>query len=111
MVCMQEERHQDLFHRRWPPILLRSFLSPKVLMRRFHMTRSTLARVSSEILREFHKAVATPGEMVGIVAAQSIGEPCTQLTLNSFHVAGQQAATAATSGVPRLPQEVLSARQ
>eukprot|EP00798_Chlamydomonas_sp_ICE-L_P014401 gene14401-biopygen23455 len=107
MVCMQEERHQDLFHRRWPPILLRSFLSPKVLMRRFHMTRSALARVSSEILREFRKAIATPGEMVGIVAAQSIGEPCTQLTLNSFHVAGQQAATAATSGVPRL-RELLS---
>eukprot|EP00798_Chlamydomonas_sp_ICE-L_P032428 gene32428-biopygen13864 len=107
MVCMQEERHQDLFHRRWPPILLRSFLSPKVLMRRFHMTRSALARVSSEILREFRKAVATPGEMVGIVAAQSIGEPCTQLTPNSFHVAGQQAATAATSGVPRL-RELLS---
>eukprot|EP00798_Chlamydomonas_sp_ICE-L_P026665 gene26665-biopygen3936 len=107
MVCMQEERHQDLFQRRWPPILLRSFLSPKVLMRRFHMTRSALARVSSEILREFRKAIATPGEMVGIVAAQSIGEPCTQLTLNSFHVAGQQAATAATSGVPRL-RELLS---
>eukprot|EP00798_Chlamydomonas_sp_ICE-L_P017253 gene17253-biopygen26156 len=102
MVVMQEERQKDLLHRRWPPILLRAFLSPKVLMRRFRMTRTALSRVASEILHEFRKAVATPGEMVGIVAAQSIGEPCTQLTLNSFHVAGQQAAAAATSGVPRL---------
>eukprot|EP00798_Chlamydomonas_sp_ICE-L_P026646 gene26646-biopygen3071 len=84
MVCMQEERHQDLFQRRWPPILLRSFLSPKVLMRRFHMTRSALARVSSEILREFRKAIATPGEM-------RVSKPL----------------PAATSGVPRL-RELLS---
>ena len=29
-----------------------------------------------------------PGEMVGMIAAQSIGEPTTQMTLNTFHFAG-----------------------
>jgi DNA-directed RNA polymerase beta' subunit len=46
--------------------------------------------------------------MVGIVAAQTIGEMGTQMTLDSFHVSGTEAAVKATSGVPRL-KEILSA--
>jgi DNA-directed RNA polymerase II subunit RPB1 len=45
--------------------------------------------------------------MVGALAAQSIGEPTTQLTLNTFHSAGTAKANA-TSGVPRI-EELLSA--
>jgi DNA-directed RNA polymerase II subunit RPB1 len=41
------------------------------------------------------------GEMVGTIAAQSIGEPTTQLTLNTFHSAGTAKANA-TQGVPRI---------
>ena len=40
--------------------------------------------------------------MVGIVAAQTIGEIGTQMTLDSFHVSGTDAAVNATSGVPML---------
>jgi DNA-directed RNA polymerase II subunit RPB1 len=47
-----------------------------------------------------------PGEMVGPLASQSIGEPTTQLTLNTFHQAGTAKANA-TQGVPRI-QELLS---
>jgi DNA-directed RNA polymerase II subunit RPB1 len=46
--------------------------------------------------------------MVGIIAAQTIGEMGTQMTLDSFHVSGTAAAVKATSGVPRL-KEILSA--
>ena len=41
------------------------------------------------------------GETVGIVAAQSIGEPGTQLTLRSFHSGGVAAASDITQGLPR----------
>jgi DNA-directed RNA polymerase II subunit RPB1 len=47
------------------------------------------------------KAKVHPGEMVGTLAAQSIGEPTTQLTLNTFHSAGTAKANA-TQGVPRI---------
>lgn len=47
------------------------------------------------------QAVASPGEMIGTVAAQSIGEPTTQMTLNTFHFAGVSAKNV-TLGVPRL---------
>jgi DNA-directed RNA polymerase I subunit RPA1 len=37
---------------------------------------------------KFLRALAAPGEAVGVLAAQSIGEPSTQMTLNTFHMAG-----------------------
>jgi len=48
-----------------------------------------------------------PGEMVGPVAAQSIGEPATQMTLNTFHYAGVGEKSNVTRGVPRI-EEILS---
>ena len=41
------------------------------------------------------------GEMAGVIAAQSIGEPATQMTLNTFHTAGVSAKQM-TQGIPRL---------
>ncbi|KAH9322486.1 hypothetical protein KI387_017125 [Taxus chinensis] len=52
-------------------------------------------------LQERLKALVAPGEMIGCVAAQSIGEPATQMTLNTFHYAGVSAKNV-TLGVPRL---------
>lgn len=46
-----------------------------------------------------------PGEAVGIIAAQSVGEPSTQMTLNTFHLAGHGGANV-TLGIPRL-REIL----
>ena len=45
--------------------------------------------------------------MVGIIAAQSIGEPTTQMTLNTFHFAGVASKSNVTRGVPRI-EEILS---
>lgn len=47
-----------------------------------------LDTVGTTILRRTLEAAAPPGQSVGILAAQSIGEPATQLTLNAFHLAG-----------------------
>jgi DNA-directed RNA polymerase II subunit RPB1 len=56
------------------------------------------------------KSWAIPGELVGIVAAQSIGEPATQMTLNTFHLAGVASKSNVTRGVPRL-KELLKVTQ
>ena len=42
-----------------------------------------------------------PGEPVGVLAAQSVGEPSTQMTLNTFHFAGRGEMNV-TLGIPRL---------
>ena len=51
------------------------------------------------------KSCITPGDSVGILAAQSIGEPSTQMTLNTFHFAGRGDMNV-TLGIPRL-REIL----
>lgn len=48
---------------------------------------------------------ADPGENVGLLAAQSVGEPSTQMTLNTFHFAGRGEMNV-TLGIPRL-REIL----
>jgi DNA-directed RNA polymerase subunit beta' len=49
------------------------------------------------------------GEAVGIIAAQSIGEPGTQLTLRTFHTGGVAGAEDITQGLPRV-EELFEAR-
>ena len=51
----------------------------------------------------FGSAIVNPGEMVGSIGAQSMGEPATQMTLNTFHYAGVSSKNV-TLGVPRLKE-------
>ena len=89
-------------------ILVRLFLTPKKLILNYHFTIDIFDNIISQIQQYFKEAISQPGEMVGIIAAQTIGEMGTQMTLDSFHVSGTAAAVKATSGVPRL-KEILSA--
>ncbi len=65
--------------------------------------------VIREVARRFRRAEVDPHESVGIVAAQSIGEPGTQMTLRTFHYAGV-AEMNVTLGLPRLI-ELVDARR
>jgi DNA-directed RNA polymerase I subunit RPA1 len=56
----------------------------------------------------FLDSLAVPGEAVGCVAAQSVGEPSTQMTLNTFHFAGRGEANV-TLGIPRLRELLMAA--
>ncbi len=63
-------------------ILVRSMLACKRVLKDFRLTEAALNWVIGEIETRFHIAKVNPGEMVGVLAAQSIGEPATQMTLN-----------------------------
>ncbi len=56
------------------------------------------------------KELVTMGEAVGIIAAQSIGEPGTQLTMRTFHTGGSAVAADITQGLPRV-EEIFEARR
>ncbi|KAJ9118268.1 hypothetical protein QFC22_004179 [Naganishia vaughanmartiniae] len=58
----------------------------------------------------FVRSLVDPGEAVGLLASEGIGEPSTQMTLNTFHLAGHGAANV-TLGIPRLREIVMTAAQ
>jgi len=59
------------------------FLSPKELLFVKRFNRAALTILLETITLNYKRAIVAPGEMVGMIAAQSIGEPTTQMTLNS----------------------------
>ena len=61
-------------------LLLRLHLSPKNVLLRYRFNKITFAHVVGRIKERFAESLAHPGEMVGIVAAQSLGEPVSQLS-------------------------------
>jgi len=103
LYVKDQEQGMIFFH-----ILLRCFLSPKKLIIKHNFSKDMFDWLVIQIYDYFNEALAQPSEMVGVIAAQTIGEMGTQMTLDSFHVSGTAAAVKATSGVPRL-KEILSA--
>ncbi|KAG9395956.1 RNA polymerase Rpb1 domain 5 [Carpediemonas membranifera] len=93
----------DKMSRKLLEILLRSHLASKDVCLRHKLTESAVKSIMSEIISRYNHAAVAPGESVGPVAAQSIGEPATQMTLNTFHFAGFSGKNV-TLGVPRLTE-------
>ncbi|KAI1413283.1 beta and beta-prime subunits of DNA dependent RNA-polymerase [Hypoxylon sp. FL1857] len=86
--------------------LLRSRLAFKRLAVHHRLDKLAFRHVIGELENRWSRSMVNPGEMVGVLAAQSIGEPATQMTLNTFHFTGI-AAKNVTLGVPRL-KEILN---
>ncbi|KAI0932934.1 DNA-directed RNA polymerase II subunit rpb1, variant 2 [Taiwanofungus camphoratus] len=82
---------------------LRATFAARRVLERFHLNREAFEWVLGEIEAKFNQSLAHPGEMCGTLAAQSIGEPATQMTLNTFHYAGVSSKNV-TLGVPRLKE-------
>lgn len=66
-----------------------------------NVSDSELATIVDDCVRTYLHSLVDPGEPVGTVAAQSIGEPGTQMTLRTFHFAGVRELNV-TLGLPRL---------
>jgi len=87
--------------------IIRLKLSPYNLYIKNKISKLAFDNIIEEIEYRFNKGFSEAGEMVGTITAQSIGEPATQMTLNTFHFAGVAAKSNVTRGVPRL-KELLS---
>ncbi|MBS3143960.1 DNA-directed RNA polymerase subunit A'' [Candidatus Woesearchaeota archaeon] len=73
------------------------------------LTKDQTKKVLEYLKEEYDTAKISPGEAIGILTAESFGEPGTQMTLNVFHFAGV-AEVSVTQGLPRLI-EILDARK
>ncbi len=89
-------------------------LPPKVITeledktRDLELTKKEFDQICDNVISSYEYSLVEPGEAVGTVAAQSIGEPGTQMTLRTFHYAGV-AELSVTQGLPRLI-EIVDAR-
>ncbi|CAJ1057951.1 LOW QUALITY PROTEIN: DNA-directed RNA polymerase I subunit RPA1 [Xyrichtys novacula] len=80
---------------------------------KYLQNRTSQDSLDSQSLRQllhykWQRSLCDPGEAVGLLAAQSIGEPSTQMTLNTFHFAGRGEMNV-TLGIPRLREILLVA--
>jgi DNA-directed RNA polymerase subunit A' len=73
------------------------------------LSKDGVEKVLKKTVELIQRALAEPGEAVGVVTAQSIGEPGTQMTLRTFHFAGVKERNV-TLGLPRLI-ELVDARK
>ncbi|KAH9322462.1 hypothetical protein KI387_017101, partial [Taxus chinensis] len=106
LMSIEAQKNATLFFN----ILLRSTFASKRVLKEYHLTKEAFEWVVGEIESRFLQSLVAPGEMIGCVAAQSIGEPATQMTLNTFHYAGVSAKNV-TLGVPRLREIINVAKK
>ena len=83
------------------------YLSPKNLLVFKRFNKKAVETLIESVVLYYKKSIISPGEMVGMISAQSIGEPTTQMTLNTFHFAGVASKSNVTRGLPRI-EEILS---
>ncbi len=94
---------------------LANILPPRIInelkskLSNVEITREQLANLIRILVNEYYKMLVDPGEAIGIVTAQSVGEPSTQMILRSFHFAGLREFSMAL-GLPRMI-ELVDARR
>ena len=72
-------------------------------LKKIHIYPQMIPNLKKEILTQFDRTLVQAGESVGIIAAQSIGERQTQMTLDTFHSAGLSVETVVT-GIPKFSE-------
>ncbi len=101
-----EKRFAHMREERRLPPKVQTELETKI--KGLHLTKKQFDEICDNVIDSYERALVEPGEAVGTVAAQSIGEPGTQMTLRTFHYAGV-AELSVTQGLPRLI-EIVDAR-
>lgn len=91
--------------RRLPPKVMEELVTK---ISNIGITKKEFDDICDNVVDSYERSLVEPGEAVGTIAAQSIGEPGTQMTLRTFHYAGV-AELSVTQGLPRLI-EIVDAR-
>ncbi|KAJ3032924.1 DNA-directed RNA polymerase II subunit RPB1 [Rhizophlyctis rosea] len=87
-------------------ILLGSELASRMVIDKYGFTRTQFMNLFAKTKDAYFKGLVSAGEGVGVIAGQSVGEPATQMRLNTFHSSGA-GNKAMTTGIPRL-QELIN---
>jgi DNA-directed RNA polymerase II subunit RPB1 len=99
MLDEDESRYKFLFK-----ISLYEYLCPKKCIFDYGLSKNDFDNLMNDIKISYIKGTVEAGETVGVIAAQSIGEPTSQMTLNTKHSAGVASKSSANMGVPRIKE-------
>lgn len=97
---LPKDVEETIFHNRRRPIIKQ--------LRNIYCYPNILPELKSRLEMAFYSTLMSPGECVGILGAQSMGEFSTQATLNTFHIAGSTTTGAVTNCLTRF-QEINNA--
>lgn len=96
-------------------ILADSFISEKIkheaeaYFKKYNLTQKQAQNALKKIENLYKRTLYEPGEAIGVIAAQSISEPATQMTMRTYHTAGS-VVKQVSLGLPRLI-EIVDARK
>lgn len=116
LMCMslEEKKNKNSFknkdemvNKTLVKLALHNALSPKRILLEYKLNKKQFDDILVDIMNGYAKNIVEPGEMVGIISAQSMGEAVTQITLNAFHFSGIASMSASLQGIPRI-KELLS---
>ena len=82
--------------------ILMDYFHPKKCLLEHKLTKNAFDYIIDQIILSYNESMVPPGEMVGALTALHIGEPTTQLTLNTFHATGS--GNTGIQGVPRFKE-------
>ena len=107
---LKEERLDEILNKYSEQLNIKLIQNLKASLLKIPLKVSGIKNVCKKVVELLDKATIEPGEACGIVAAQSIGEPGTQMTLRTFHFAGVKERDV-TLGLPRLIELVDARKQ
>lgn len=115
LVCVSKNAKEDVSVKLLDEMIVKTSIclaihnafAPRRCIIEYGITEEEFEIAFNEIVLSYRKNLVEAGENVGILAAQSICHPLTQMTLNTFHQSGVGARGSITQGVPRM-KELLS---
>jgi DNA-directed RNA polymerase II subunit RPB1 len=113
LVCLNNKsntflKELDGFESKYSMIVaIHEILAPKRCISEYKLTKNQFDDIINQIIKSYNNNIIEPGEYVGIVSAQSMGEPMTQMVLNTFHQSGVGSMMTTTSGIARI-KEIIS---
>lgn len=105
-VLVEEERKKDESIETW---VVSKALAATIMRQINPITKKHVDAFINACVTKYNRSLMEPGTAVGAIAAQSIGEPGTQMTLKTFHFAGV-ASMNVTLGVPRIKEIINAAK-
>lgn len=99
LIAEDEMKHKYIYK-----VALYEYLAPKKVLYNYGLSKEEFDNLVKDIKLSYSRGLVEPGELVGVIAGQSLGEPTSQMTLNTKHHAGAGASGGANEGVPRIKE-------